>query len=133
MAAESKAADRVPAEQLLAAVPHVNQAMELRRQASGSVLVVVPIRRPRWLVPPLSWILPFSSHRTVELDQAGAAVLHKCNGERTVERIIEEFAADHKLSFREAQLPVTQFLRQLTQRGLIAIVGWNQDEDPSER
>jgi hypothetical protein len=51
-----------------------------------------------------------------------------CDGRRTVEAIIEEFAADHKLSFREAQLSVTQFLRQLTQRGLIAVVGESKDD-----
>jgi hypothetical protein len=40
-----------------------------------------------------------------------------------VETVIEKFAAANKLSFREAQLPVTQFLQQLTERGLVAIVG----------
>jgi hypothetical protein len=43
-----------------------------------------------------------------------------------VERIVESFAADHKLTFREAQLSVTQFLRMLTERGVVAIVGLEQ-------
>ena len=126
-----KAPSRAAAGQLLAAVPHVNQAMELRRRSSGNVLAMVPMRRPRWLVPPISWIVPFSPHRRVELDPAGAAVLDKCNGVRSVERIIEEFATEHKLSFREAQLPVMQFLRQLTQRGLIVSVGAGPDPNES--
>jgi hypothetical protein len=86
-------------------------------------MVSVPVRRPSWLVPPISWILPFSSHRRVELDDLGLEVLNLCNGRNTVESIIEKFAADHKLSFREAQLSVTQFLRLLTERGLVAVVG----------
>jgi hypothetical protein len=87
------------------------------------MVVSVPMRRPRFLVPPLSWILPYSSHRRVELDALGAGVLDLCDGRRSVEAVIEAFAARHKLSFREAQLAVTQFLKQLTHRGLLAIVG----------
>jgi hypothetical protein len=115
---------RVPvtAADFLASVPHRNEAMEITRKGRATV-AAVPVRRPSWLVPPISWILPFSSHRRVELDEVGAGVLEMCNGRNTVETIIEKFAADHKLSFREAQLPVTQFLRMLTQRGLVAVVG----------
>jgi len=107
---------------LLRAVPHRNRAMEVSPGPRGT-MVSVPVRRPSWLVPPISWILPFSSHRRVELDDLGLEVLNLCNGRNTVESVIEKFAADHKLSFREAQLSVTQFLRLLTERGLVAVVG----------
>lgn len=107
----------------LRAVPHVNQTMETHRRSDGSMVVSIPIPRPKFLVPPLSWILPFSPYRRVELEPVGSGVLGMCDGRRTVEAIIEEFAADHKLSFREGQLAVTQFLRQLMQRGLVVIVG----------
>ncbi|MCJ7543016.1 MAG: PqqD family protein [Phycisphaerae bacterium] len=87
----------------------------------------MPIPRPKYLVPPLSWILPFSPYRRVELEPVGSGVLKMCDGRRTVEAIIEAFAAGHKLSFREAQLAVTQFLSQLMQRGLVVIVGQDGD------
>ena len=127
-ASRGRRPSRAGARQLLAAVPYRNEAMQLTPRAGGGALAVVPIRRPRWLAGPLSWILPFSSHRQVQLDPAGADVLARCDGRQTVETIIEQFAAEHKLSFREAQLPVMQFLRQLTERGLIAIVGLDKDE-----
>ncbi|MFP3937285.1 MAG: PqqD family protein [Phycisphaerae bacterium] len=117
----------LPAEQVLAAVPYRNEAMDLQRRTDGTAVASIPLKKPRWLVPPLSWIIPFSSHRRVELDTAGMAVLDLCNGEHDVESIIEKFAADHKLSFREAQLSVTRFLQQLTQRGVIAVVGLSED------
>lgn len=107
----------------LRAVPHVNQAMEMHHRSDGSALASVPIPRPKFLVPPLSWILPFSPYRRVDLEPVGAGVLKMCDGRRTVEAIIEDFATGHKLSFREAQLAVTQFLRQLMRRGLVVIVG----------
>jgi hypothetical protein len=114
--------DRAASPDILRAVPHRNRAMEVSPGPRGA-MVSVPVRRPSWLVPPISWILPFSSHRRVELDDLGLEVLNLCNGRNTVESVIEKFAADHKLSFREAQLSVTQFLRLLTERGLVAVVG----------
>ncbi len=112
-----------PAEQLLTAVPYRNRAMETHELRDGGLVAEIPMRRPRWLVPPISWILPYSSHRRVQLDAPGVEVLDLCDGRRTVEEIVEKFAAGHKLTFREAQLSVTMFLKQLTQRGLVAIVG----------
>jgi len=117
----------LPASAILRAVPYKNEAMELTRRSDGTVLAEVPIRRPRWLVPPISWLLPYSSHRRVELDVLGTTMLDMCNGEDNVERIIERFAAKHKLTFREAQLATVEFLDQLTQRGLLAIVGTEKD------
>ena len=71
------------------------------------------------MVPPLSWLMPFSSHRRIELDAIGSTVLEVCDGKRTIERIIEEFARKETLTFREAQLAVTAFLRQLLERRMI--------------
>jgi hypothetical protein len=113
----------------LQAVPHVNQAMETHYRSDGSMVVSIPIRRPRYLVPPLSWILPFSPYRRVELEPVGSGVLGLCDGRRTVEAIIEQFASENRLSFREGQLAVTQFLRQLMQRGVVAVVGKEKEPD----
>jgi hypothetical protein len=113
----------------LRAVPYLNQAAKFAPQPDGRVIASIPIPKPRFLVPPLSWLLPFSKVRRVELEPVGAVVLGLCDGRRTVEAVIEGFAARHKLSFREAQLPVTQFLRRLTERGLVAIVGADKDAD----
>jgi len=107
--------------QLLSAVPHKNAAMTLEPAGDG-VLASVPLRRPRWLVPPISWIIPFSDRRRVRLDAPGKAVLELCDGKRTVEQIVETFAAENKLSFREGQLAVTQFLHELMRRGIVALV-----------
>ena len=114
---------QVLAQEFLRSVPHANTAMDLSARPNGTAMAIVPMRRPRYLVPPLSWILPFSSQRRVELDSVGVSVLEMCDGSHTVEAIMEQFAVDHKLSFRESQLAVGQFVRQLTSRGIIAIVG----------
>ena len=117
-----KSMKRPTVEQMFKSVPHRNAAMRVEIREDGTALVSVPIRRPRYMIPPLSWLLPFSGKRRIELDTLGASVLDMCDGETTVEKMITRFAATHKLSFREAQAPVVQFLKMLTQRGVIAIV-----------
>ena len=107
----------------LQARPVPNEAMKVSPLRDGGALVKVPMRRPGWMVPPISWILPFSPHRRIQLDAVGAAVLKLCDGRLCVEKVIERFATANRLSFREAQLPVSKFLQQLTERGLVAIVG----------
>lgn len=115
-------AQRQAALRLLSSVPHQNTAAEVVPAEDG-VVVSVPTRRPGWLIPPVSWILPWSGYRRVGLDAPGSAVLKLCDGRRNVEQIIETFAQEHKLGFRESQLAVMEFLRQLLRRGIIAIVG----------
>ncbi len=112
--------------QMLGSVPQRNTAVVFERK-KGGLLASVPIRRPRWLVPPISWVIPWSPYRRVQLDEVGSEVLDLCDGARTVEEVIEKFAEDHKLSFREGQVAVTAFLRELLSRGIVAIVGFGPD------
>ncbi len=112
---------------VLRAVPYRNEAMEITDRPDGGLVASIPMRRPKFLVPPISWLLPYSSHRRVQLDALGAGVLRMCDGKSTVETLIERFASQHQLTFREAQISVTQFLRQMAQRGLVAIIGKNRD------
>ena len=115
--------EQITSTEYLRAVPYRNEAMGMTQLQGGGVLVSVPMKRPKYMIPPISWLLPYSTHRRVELDALGAEVLDLCDGKRTVETVIEAFADRHRLSFREGQLAVSEFLRQLTQRGLTAIVG----------
>ncbi len=117
--------------QTLSAIPHANRSMQLQRRGNGTGLATIPLQKPAYLIRPLTWILPFSSVRRVELDRLGLSVFDLCDGRRTVEVIIEEFAIRHKLSFREGQLPVMQFLRELTNRGIVAIVGLDEGSEQS--
>lgn len=108
---------------LLAALPVINRAASINRHNDGTAVVTIPVKKPAYLVPPLSWVLPFSSCRNVRLDRLGLCVLDLCAGHRSLESLISEFARNHKLSFREAQLSVTPFLRSLTQRGVLVVAG----------
>ncbi len=105
----------------LAARPVRNVAAQAAEGPAGGFSIAVATRRPRWLVPPLSWLVPHKPHRTVRLDNLGGEVWALCDGERPVEAIVDEFAARHGLSFHEARVAVTGYLSQLVQRGVLAV------------
>ncbi len=68
---------KVTADDFLRARPVQNAAMELQHRPDGTTLASMPLRRPGWMVPPLNWLMPFSSHRRIEpgrdrVDGAGA-------------------------------------------------------------
>jgi hypothetical protein len=107
----------------LDSVPVANKKVETEQQTEESVVLAVPLRRRWYMNPPISYLFPFSTHRRVGLDKLGTEVWRYCNGSMTAERIIDEFSARHHLSFHEARISIMTFLKDLTQRGLIVMVG----------
>ncbi len=59
--------------------------------------------------------------RKLELDALGSQVWQMIDGSRTTAQLIEEFAGLQKISNQEAEQSITQFLRELGKRGLIAL------------
>jgi hypothetical protein len=99
-----------------------NAAAQAKTGAQGGEWRIdVPTRRPGWLVPPISWIVRPPATRTLVLDAMGLDVWSLCNGERTVESIIEAFAAANGLTFHEARVSVTAYLKSLLQQGALAV------------
>jgi hypothetical protein len=113
--------DPISTGQSLDAVPTCNRAVRVERR--GDTLILwVPTQRRWWMSGPLGWFLPFRREKGIELDALGQQVWQACDGERRIEQIIEDFAAEHRVRFHEARLSVMQFLRALMQRNLIALV-----------
>jgi hypothetical protein len=106
---------------MLAAVPVRNAAAQVAWNAAGELEVTVAIERPRYLVWPLSWIVPHGSRRTVRLDKLGAQVWDLCDGQMTVGDVIDVFAERYQLTFHEARVAVTGYLQSLVQRGALAM------------
>ncbi len=118
---------------LLDAVPVPNESVRAEPQPSGrgpgggGIVLRVPLVRRWYMRPPLSWVMPFSRERAVGLDRLGREVWEACDGRRTAEEIIERFSRAHHLTFQEARISVMQFLRDLTRRGLIVMIGTPTD------
>ncbi|HEX3774183.1 MAG TPA: PqqD family protein [Polyangiaceae bacterium] len=100
--------------------PTQNVAVRVANNESGVVLFV-PIARPGWLRA-LSWLLPLRREKGFALDALGREVWLACDGARSFEKIVLEFAERHQLRFHEARAMVSSFLKTLSERNLVALV-----------
>ncbi|MFH1731971.1 MAG: PqqD family protein [Planctomycetota bacterium] len=104
-----------------------NTAARADQGEPDAVVVHVKTVRPWYMVPPVSWIVPHRPERRVELDRLGSQVWRLCDGERTVETVVDSFAADHELTFHEARVAVAGYISSLVKRGVLAIVMPEED------
>ena len=84
----------------------------------GKVHVTIEFNRPRW-----QRILGADElcERTFSLDSYGQEVFNACDGNTKVNKIMKNFAKNHRLSMAEAETAVTSFLQTLMERGMIGI------------
>ena len=121
-------ATQVSWRRMLVAVPWRNMAARVQREANGFVVLSVPLLRPWWQVPPITWVLKLGTERNIRLDEMGTMLWDLCDGTRSVEAVIEAFSARYALTFHEARLSVTGHLREIIQRGALLI---EQEVPPS--
>lgn len=107
---------------VLDAVPVRNETVRREERSEDETVLRVPLKRRWYMHPPFSWLLPFSTERAVGLDRLGTEVWLSCDGKATTERVVEQFALRHHLTFHEARICVVSFLRNLTKLGLIVMV-----------
>lgn len=107
---------------MLAATPVRNVAAKVEKASESEVSVSVRNKKPGYRVPPISWIVPYKPVITIELEGPGAKLWHCCDGNHTVEQICDIFSRDYKLTFHEAKTAVTDYLKKLIQRGVLAII-----------
>ena len=118
---EAKEVQAVSWREMLEAIPQKNRAAQVESSDDQVSRFSVPLRRPWWMIRPVSWIVHPSGRKKVGLDRLGAEVLELCDGSRNVEEIVDLFAAGHRLSFHESRVAVTGFLKSLVQRGMLAM------------
>ena len=106
---------------LLEARPVRNAAARAIDDGTGNVTVCVKTAPPWYMVAPISWIVPHRPERRFTLDRLGSQVWRSCDGRRNVEAIVDAFASEHELTFHEARVSVTNYLRSLVQRGVLAV------------
>ena len=59
--------------------------------------------------------------KKLQLDVLGTSVWDLVDGKRSVRRMIQIFAETHRLEKKEAEVSVTQFIRELGKRGLLGL------------
>ncbi len=120
MAGTTKQRPKLSREQALDAVPVRNQLCKVEEAAGGGLLVSVPVRQSGWarLMKRLTYV---PRYRKIELDEIGAFVWKQCDGRTNVRALIDRLCKRFKLSYREGEISLTQYLRTLARRNVIGL------------
>lgn len=105
-------------------IPSKNLQLREERLDSGEVVIHYPVTiRPFFagLVKRFGGSDAQIQTRKLELDGLGTSVWAMIDGNCSVRQLISIFATTHQLEAREAEVAVTQFLRELGRRGLIGM------------
>jgi len=105
----------------LASRPVANEAARQAPTGDDGLDVTVPLEQRAWSEV-LRRVLPLSAERNVELDRFGAEFFALCDGEHTVEQLVDRYMARWQLSFFEARALVLSYLKALMRRNLVALV-----------
>jgi hypothetical protein len=99
---------------------------QITEERSGDDMVI--IRYPITLKPWIASLLTRFGHSTnenrfkkLQLDDLGAEVWGLIDDARSVRQITRIFADTHRIPLRESEIAITQFLRDLGQRGIIGL------------
>lgn len=107
-------------QEALGAVPIRNPLLEWERTEQGELLLKVPVEQRsmmiRWAM--MAFRLPPVRH--IQLDEVGAAVWELCDGEHSVESIVQQMCKRTRMSRREVEASVSMFLKMLADRRLVA-------------
>jgi hypothetical protein len=107
---------------MLTATLYRNIKAETSWNTGGTVFSVgIPTKRPAYLVPPVSWLVRPPKQRVLQLDPVAADLWFWCDGQNRVEDVIDLFARKHALTFHEARVSVTGYLKELVKRGALAV------------
>ena len=105
-------------------IPVKNRQISEDRLETGEVVISYPvIMRPFFagLAKRFGGQEVQTRMKKLQLDELGTSVWNLINGSRSVRQLVKMFAEMHQLEIREAEVSVTQFMRELGRRGLIAM------------
>ncbi len=106
---------------ILASRPAAAPQCEVVKDTDRMISFRVQSHRPWFLVPPVSWLIRPRLVRIVRLDQMGAEIWRLCDGSRTLEAIVDRFAAANGLTFHEARVSVMHYIHLLMERGVLVV------------
>lgn len=105
-------------------IPVKNSHLSENRLESGEVVIHYPVStRPLFagLVKRFGGPEIQTRIKKLQLDELGTSVWDLVDGKRSVRQLVKIFSGTHQLEPREAEVSVTQFMRELGRRGLIGM------------
>ena len=108
-------------EQAFQARPVRNPALKWRLNDEDNVEIIVPRRSDR-MGRILGFLFYVPETRPLVLDEVGTRVWQLCDGERTVEEIVQVLSDQYILDRHEVELSLTAYMRTLGRRGMIGFL-----------
>ena len=100
--------------------PVRNSKISFEKRETGETLLVVPQgQKAGRLTRIVSKWLQTPKERKVELDELGSYVWELCDGNLTIESIVQRTGKAYRLNRREAEVSVTMFMQMLHERNFI--------------
>ena len=100
--------------------PGRNSILTWEKRDSGETVLTVPHNeKANRLAKALAKWMKAPTERHIELDEVGGYVWELCDGQNTVEAIVQKTGRQYKMNRREAEVSVTMFLQMLHQRNFI--------------
>jgi len=112
---------RLTRKQALSARPIRNPALKWEELDGGEIRIVLPRRDDR-VGKVLSVLFYVPKSRPINLDIVGANVWKRCDGQHTVDDIVDALVEEHRLHRREAEVSLTEFLKMLGKRNMVAFL-----------
>lgn len=118
---------KIERKQALAIVP-VRHPLVKWERVENEVILSVPMREDRIaktvkaIIKTLKMARELPDCRQVGLDDVGSFVWELCDGERTIDGVVQGVSREYKLTRREAEASVTMFLQTLAKKHLIGLM-----------
>jgi hypothetical protein len=103
-------------EKILASKPVRRADATLHETGDGAARVTVPVAPRRGLL----FRIPEGTTKTFELDAMGLFVWNRCEGQISVQQIVDELAEQFQIEKTRAEASTLQFLNLLASRSLVA-------------
>ena len=115
-------------EQAMEARPVRNPALHWKVNDEDNVVITVE-RRADVPGKALGWLFMVPERRSLTLDDVGSLVWINCDGENTVSDLVTMLSSHLKVTRRETEVSLTEYLKTLGKRGMI---GFMVDRDVAE-
>jgi len=91
------------------------------------IVLTITVRSPTQSAM-FSKLFPMPAMREVQLDEIGSEIWRLCDGEHSTADLLDWMRTRYQFSYKEAELGITKYLKELVKRNLVVIVGLKEDE-----
>jgi hypothetical protein len=91
-------------------------------KSDAEITLFIPVQRQKRIEFLAKLLKVPESDRQIQLDEVGSTVWELCDGEHDLNTMINVLTKEYKLSRREAEVSIREFLKMLAQRNLIGLL-----------